>query len=187
MAAAQAVVTTGKLGIIEALDRTTGEWLWAQGDGPAERRRRDRPEDRRRRRSTEAAIPHIGETTVNCPADPGGRGWPATAYSPRTQMLYLPLNEFCSNTTPTPLDPGQAYTGGGRAIFARALVPGQRRQHRPHRRGQADRPDGSVVAAHPRAGDRRSAADRRRSSSSPGPGTACSAPMTTPPAKCCGR
>jgi len=39
-------------------------------------------------------------------------------------MLYLPLNEFCSNTTPTPLDAGQAYTGGGRAIFARTLVPG---------------------------------------------------------------
>ena len=60
---------------------------------------------------------------MNCPADPGGRGWPATAYSPKTQALYLPLNEFCSNTTPQPLDPGQAYTGGGRAIFARIPVP----------------------------------------------------------------
>jgi alcohol dehydrogenase (cytochrome c) len=37
--------------------------------------------------------------------------------------LYLPLNEYCSNTTPSPLDPGQAYTGGGRAIFARTPVP----------------------------------------------------------------
>ena len=72
----------------------------------------------------QAAIPHIGQTTVNCPADPGGRGWPATAYNPNTQTLFLPLNEFCSNTTPTPLDPGQSYTGGGRAIFARTLVPG---------------------------------------------------------------
>jgi len=60
---------------------------------------------------------------VNCPADPGGRGWPATAYSPKTGMLYLPLNEYCSNTTPTPLDPGQAYTGGGRAVYARVPVP----------------------------------------------------------------
>jgi len=61
--------------------------------------------------------------TVNCPADPGGRGWPATAYSPKTQMLYMPLNEYCSNTTPTPLDPGQAYTGGGRAVYSRVPVP----------------------------------------------------------------
>jgi len=38
-------------------------------------------------------------------------------------MLYMPLNEYCSNTTPTPLDPGQAYTGGGRAIYARVAVP----------------------------------------------------------------
>ena len=28
------VVTTGKLGIIEALDRTTGEWLWAKQTVP---------------------------------------------------------------------------------------------------------------------------------------------------------
>jgi alcohol dehydrogenase (cytochrome c) len=70
-----------------------------------------------------AAIPHIGQTTVNCPADPGGRGWPATAYSPRTGILYMPLNEYCANTTPTPLDPGLAYTGGGRAIFSRVTVP----------------------------------------------------------------
>jgi alcohol dehydrogenase (cytochrome c) len=39
-------------------------------------------------------------------------------------MLYLPLNEFCSNTTPQPLDPGQIYTGGGRATFARIPVEG---------------------------------------------------------------
>jgi alcohol dehydrogenase (cytochrome c) len=35
----------------------------------------------------------------------------------------MPLNEYCSNTTPTPLDPGQSYSGGGRAVFARVPVP----------------------------------------------------------------
>jgi len=35
----------------------------------------------------------------------------------------MPLNEYCANTTPTPLDPGQSYTGGGRAVFARVTVP----------------------------------------------------------------
>jgi alcohol dehydrogenase (cytochrome c) len=70
-----------------------------------------------------AAVPHIGQTTINCPADPGSRDWPATAYSPKTQLLYLPLNEFCSKTTPVPLDPGQSYTGGGRAVFDRTTVP----------------------------------------------------------------
>ncbi|HME26941.1 MAG TPA: PQQ-binding-like beta-propeller repeat protein [Acetobacteraceae bacterium] len=116
------VVTTGKLGIIEALDRTTGEWLWAKQTVP--QNVVAKIDDKTGEKTiNQAAIPHIGQTTVNCPADPGGRGWPATAYNPTTQTLFLPLNEFCSNTTPTPLDPGQAYTGGGRAIFARMLVP----------------------------------------------------------------
>jgi alcohol dehydrogenase (cytochrome c) len=117
------VVTTGKLGIIEALDRTTGEWLWAKQTVP---QNVVAAIDAKTGEKTinQDAVPHIGKTTVNCPADPGGRGWPATAYNPNTQTLFLPLNEFCSNTTPTPLDPGQAYTGGGRAIFARILVPG---------------------------------------------------------------
>ena len=107
------VVTAGKLGIIESLDRTTGEWLWAKETVPQNVVAVDRPEDRRED-DQPGVIPHIGQTTVNCPADPGGRGWQATAYSPKTQTLYLPLNEFCSNTTPQPLDPGQVYTGGGR-------------------------------------------------------------------------
>ena len=116
------LVTTGKLGIIEAIDATNGDWLWAKETVPqnvvsgidAKTGEKTINQD---------AIPHIGETTVNCPADPGGRGWPATAYSPKTQALYLPLNEFCSNTTPQPVDQGQVYTGGGRATFDRVPVP----------------------------------------------------------------
>jgi alcohol dehydrogenase (cytochrome c) len=117
------VVTTGKLGIIEALDRTTGEWLWAKQTVP-QNVVASINQKTGEKTINQASIPHIGQTTVNCPADPGGRGWPATAYNPDTQTLFLPLNEFCSNTTPTPLDPGQSYTGGGRAIFSRTLVPG---------------------------------------------------------------
>jgi len=117
------VITAGKLGIIEALDRTTGEWLWAKQTIP-QNVVSNIDQKTGAKTINQEAIPHIGKTTVNCPADPGGRGWPSTAYNPNTQTLFLPLNEFCSNTTPTPLDPGQAYTGGGRAIFARTLVPG---------------------------------------------------------------
>jgi len=118
----KAVITSGKLGIVEALDRTNGQWLWHKETVPQNVVAAVDPKTGEKTINV-AAIPHIGQTTVNCPADPGGRGWPATAYSPKTGMLYMPLNEFCSNTTPTPLDPGQAYTGGGRAIFARVPVP----------------------------------------------------------------
>ena len=116
------MVTTGKLGIIEAIDRTNGEWLWHKETVPQNVVASIDPKTGEKT-INQAATPHIGQTTVNCPADPGGRGWPATAYSPKTGILYMPLNEYCSNTTPTPLDPGQAYTGGGRAIFARTTVP----------------------------------------------------------------
>jgi alcohol dehydrogenase (cytochrome c) len=118
----KAVVTTGKLGIVEAIDRTNGQWLWHKETVPQNVVAAIDPKTGEKTINV-AAIPHIGQTTVNCPADPGGRGWPATAYSPRTGILYMPLNEYCSNTTPTPLDPGQAYSGGGRAIFARVQVP----------------------------------------------------------------
>jgi alcohol dehydrogenase (cytochrome c) len=118
----KALVTTGKLGIIEAIDRTTGEWLWHKETVPQNVVASIDPKTGDKTINV-AAMPHIGQTTVNCPADPGGRGWPATAYNPRTGVLYMPLNEFCANTTPLPLDPGQAYTGGGRANFARTPVP----------------------------------------------------------------
>jgi len=117
------LITTGKLGIIESIDRENGDWLWAKETVPQNVVASIDPETGEKT-INEEAIPHIGQTTLNCPADPGGRGWPATAYSPRTQTLYLPLAEYCSNTTPQPLDPGQVYTGGGRATFARIPVEG---------------------------------------------------------------
>ncbi|HTJ59484.1 MAG TPA: PQQ-binding-like beta-propeller repeat protein [Devosiaceae bacterium] len=116
------VVTAGKLGIIESLDRDNGKWLWAKQTVPQNVVTAIDPKTGDKTINPQA-IPHIGATTVNCPADPGGRGWPATAYDPQNQTMYLPLNEFCSNTTPQPLDQGQIYTGGGRATFARFPVP----------------------------------------------------------------
>jgi alcohol dehydrogenase (cytochrome c) len=118
----KALVTAGKIAIVEALDRTNGQFLWAKETVPQNIVKSIDPKTGEKTLNPEA-IPHIGKTTVSCPADPGARGWPATAYSPRTQMLYLPLTEFCSNTTPTPLDSGQRYTGGGRAVHARVPVP----------------------------------------------------------------
>jgi alcohol dehydrogenase (cytochrome c) len=118
----KAVITAGKLGIVEALDRTNGQWLWHKETVPQNVVASIDPKTGEKTINP-AAIPHIGQTTVNCPADPGGRGWPATAYSPKTGILYMPLNEYCANTTPAPLDLGQAYTGGGRATFARVKVP----------------------------------------------------------------
>ena len=95
----------------------------AQGNRTAERGRLDRSQDRREADQPGGNAAYRADDR-ELPGDPGSRGWPATAYSPKTGILYLPLNEYCSNTTPTPLDPGQAYTGGGRAVYGRVPVPG---------------------------------------------------------------
>jgi alcohol dehydrogenase (cytochrome c) len=118
----KAVVTVGKLGIIETLDRTNGQFLWAKETAFQNVVKAIDPKTGAKT-INEDAMPHIGKTTFNCPADPGARGWPSTAYSPKTQMLYLPMTEYCSNTTPTPLEPGATYTGGGRAVYARVPIP----------------------------------------------------------------
>ena len=118
----KALVTVGKLGIIEVLDRNTGEWLWSK-ETVYQNVVQSIDSKTGKKTINPASVPQIGKTTVNCPADPGSRGWPATAYSPKTKMLYLPMSEFCSDTTPTPVDAGQIYTGGGRAIYARRPIP----------------------------------------------------------------
>ena len=118
----KALVTTGKLGIIEAIDRTNGEWLWHKETMPQNVVSSIDPKTGEKT-INQAAIPHIGQTTVNCPADPGGRGWPATAYSPNTGTSTCRSTSIARTPRRRPLDPGQAYTGGGRAIFARMPVP----------------------------------------------------------------
>ena len=115
-------VTTGKTGIVEALDRTNGKWLWHVETAPQNVVLSIDPETGEKEINPDV-IPVIGETTFNCPADPGAKAWQATAYSPRTQTLYMPTVEFCSNTTVNPLDPGEIYTGGGRQTYSRVEHP----------------------------------------------------------------
>ena len=76
-----------------------------------------------RARQKASIIPRIGQPATTCPANPGARGWPATAYNPRTGILYMPLNEFCATMTATPINPGQAYSGGGAATFKFMAMP----------------------------------------------------------------
>ena len=119
----KALVTTGKLGIIEAIDRINGQWLWAQGDGAAERggvvRSQDRREDHQPRRDS-AYRPDHGEL-------PGRSRQPRLAVDrlqpedpaalSAAQRVSAPTRRRCRSIA------GQAYTGGGRAIFVRSPVP----------------------------------------------------------------
>ncbi|HEY8519366.1 MAG TPA: PQQ-binding-like beta-propeller repeat protein [Gammaproteobacteria bacterium] len=122
----------GKTGIVYTLDRATGEFLWA------------------RPTITQNVVTHIdgatGNVTVNpeklftaadqevfvCPTTNGGKNWPAGAYSPRTGLMYFPMQNTCMTTrsiadkaTPemiyainnsTVITPGETGVGTIRAI-----------------------------------------------------------------------
>jgi PQQ-dependent dehydrogenase (methanol/ethanol family) len=89
----------GKTGIVYTLDRQTGEFLWARPtvfqnvvksiDGAT-----GKPENDPER------VPTRKEQTIMvCPGTNGGKNWPAGAYSPRTNSMYMPMQNMCMNAT----------------------------------------------------------------------------------------
>jgi alcohol dehydrogenase (cytochrome c) len=116
------VVTIGKIGIIESVDRTNGEWLWAK-ETSLQNVVLSWDKKTGEKTINPDVIPVAGESTFNCPADPGAHAWQPAAYSPKTDTLYIPTIEFCSNTTVNSLDPGEIYTGGGRQTYSRVEHP----------------------------------------------------------------
>jgi alcohol dehydrogenase (cytochrome c) len=101
----------GKTGVVYTLDRTTGEFLWArptvaqnvistiEGNGTVIVNR-------------EAQFTKINEEKVICPsASSGGKNWPAGAYSPLTNTMYMPLQNVCMTATTTvdTRDPSKVY------------------------------------------------------------------------------
>jgi len=89
----------GKTGIVYTLDRETGEFLWARPtvmqnvvtdiDGATGAVHVD----------PARVFTHAGETIMVCPGTNGGKNWPAGAYSPRTNAMYMPMQNMCMNAT----------------------------------------------------------------------------------------
>jgi len=100
----------GKTGVVYTLDRTTGEFLWArptvaqnvistiEGNGNVIVNR-------------EALFTKINEEKVICPGSNGGKNWPAGAYSPQTNTMYMPMQNMCMTATTTvdTRDPSKVY------------------------------------------------------------------------------
>jgi alcohol dehydrogenase (cytochrome c) len=100
----------GKTGIVWTLDRATGEFLWAR--------------ETVKQNVVRGIDPETGKVTVNedvipdspdapyglvCPSNKGGKDWQVGAYSPRTNALYMPLQNMCmepqiATASPTPAD-----------------------------------------------------------------------------------
>jgi PQQ-dependent dehydrogenase (methanol/ethanol family) len=100
----------GKTGLVYTLDRQTGEFLWARptvaqnvistidGNGAVTVNR-------------EALFTKINEEKVICPGANGGKNWPAGAYSPLTNTMYMPMQNLCmtATTTTDQRDPSKVY------------------------------------------------------------------------------
>lgn len=119
----QALVAIGKPGIIWALDRRTGEFLWARETTKQTVYNSVDPETGQTTLN-ESLIPQkLEETKFVCPSFYGGKLWMATAYDPSSKTLFVPLNNLCMDykaVEQQPL-PGEDY-GRGRMVFRH--VPG---------------------------------------------------------------
>ena len=101
----------GKTGIVYTLDRQTGEFLWARPtvaqnvvstiDGTTGAVTVNR----------EMLFTRINEEKVVCPGSNGGKNWPAGAYSPQTNTMYMPMQNLCMTATTTvdTRDPSKVY------------------------------------------------------------------------------
>jgi alcohol dehydrogenase (cytochrome c) len=95
------VITSGKDGLLHAIDRDTHERLY-QAEVTT-------------RRNVEAPLTREG--TVACPGILGGVEWNGPAYHPGTGLLYVPAVDWCWRFALTPDDsvryqPGDNYLGG---------------------------------------------------------------------------
>jgi PQQ-dependent dehydrogenase (methanol/ethanol family) len=84
-------------GYVYVLDRATGEVLSARPFVPITT---STGVDLASGRLAMAASkrPHVGLTVRDvCPAAPGGKDWPPSAYSPLTGLLYIPHNNLCQD------------------------------------------------------------------------------------------
>jgi alcohol dehydrogenase (cytochrome c) len=88
----QAILHADRNGHFYALDRATGEFLYAR---PFVRTTWNKGFDKGRPIVDPAAIPTYEGVTV-CPGAAGGKEWNAMAYNPGTRLAYVPAIENCA-------------------------------------------------------------------------------------------
>ena len=89
----------GKTGIVYTLDRETGEFLWARPT--IQQNVVSGIDGARGAVSVDRQQLYTGaeQTLFICPGASGGKNWPAGAYSPQTNTMYMPLQNSCMSAT----------------------------------------------------------------------------------------
>ncbi len=110
----------GKTGIVYTLDRQTGEFLWAR---PTNFQNVVSKIDGATGEVTvnpETTFTKAGQEHLVCPNSNGGKNFPAGAYSPLNNAMFMPVQNTCmiASATADKIDPRSAYMLNSRAQFA---------------------------------------------------------------------
>jgi alcohol dehydrogenase (cytochrome c) len=93
------VVTSGKMGIYEAMDAATGKYIFSHDLGLQNVVLSIDPQTGEKTINPEVVVGDARPHTI-CPHPGGGRNWIATSYNARTKTLYIPMNESCMDLIP---------------------------------------------------------------------------------------
>ncbi|WP_137787499.1 PQQ-binding-like beta-propeller repeat protein [Sphingomonas sp. 3P27F8] len=88
------IVTAGKIGIVDALDARTGDYLWSADLG-VQSLITAIDAKTGRKTTDQKLIPVKGEMRTVCPSALGGRNWLASAVDPQRRLVFYPLLEAC--------------------------------------------------------------------------------------------
>ncbi|HBO11461.1 MAG TPA: alcohol dehydrogenase [Halieaceae bacterium] len=108
------LLTIGKDGLLWKLDRETGAFIAVKETLPQNIFADIDREEGRVRYRDDILDAEIGDTIQACPGIYGGHNWQASAYSPETGSLIIPLHRLCSDMIgrEVPLEEGGGGYGG---------------------------------------------------------------------------
>jgi alcohol dehydrogenase (cytochrome c) len=95
------IVTSGKMGIYEALDAATGKYLWSQDMGIQNVIGSIDPKTGEKTLTPEGDVGD-GKPHTICPHPGGGREWIAGSYNPDSKIVYTEMTETCMDMIPAP-------------------------------------------------------------------------------------
>ncbi len=91
----------GKTGVVYTLDRQTGEFLWATPTVTQNVINNIDGATGSVSVNGELVFSSLGQEVFTCPTWNGGKDWEAGAYSPLTNMMYMPLRNACARMLAT--------------------------------------------------------------------------------------
>jgi alcohol dehydrogenase (cytochrome c) len=88
------VMNIGKMGILDALDAKTGEYLFSIDAGTQNVIAGIDPKTGKKTIDP-AKVPDITRTALVCPSVSGARAWPSTSLNAKTGRIFVPITEWC--------------------------------------------------------------------------------------------